>query len=223
VKGETAGLKGDVSKTQGRVFDKCNCALKTAPFEPENRNKFKIPAPCHPRPPIHFFAPRDADKSNPSTRIAVDNVITSRHHSTGPNLPYANKDIEGLFYSIGTKDVRCFDGRTVEGVLRCNASYAVVDFETVGDAMAAFKMFQGRKAYPDSFHLHLKFIDASDRTFGRKMAMSLGPMERSEEERRSKFVEDLDRVDANLARVVTPIRPGFTLPPRPRAATPAVS
>ena len=219
VDGEIAGLKRDerLSKPQGLVFEKCNCALKTALFEPESWNKFRIPASCHPRPPIHFFAPRDTDKSNPSTRIVVDNVNASRHHSTEPNLPYVNKDIEDLFYSVGAKEVRCFDGRIVEGVLRYNTSYAVVDFETVEDAMVAFKILQGRKAYPDSFHLRLKFVDVDDQTFGRRMAVSLGPMRRGEEERRSiaEFVEDMDRVDVNLARVVVPCRPGFALPPRP--------
>ena len=216
---ETVGLEEGkrVSKAPGRVFEKCRCALEAALFEPESWNRFKIPASCHPRPPIHFFSPRDVDKSNPSTRIVVDNVNAFRHHSAELNLPYANKDIEDLFYPVGAKNVRCFDGRIVEGVLRYNTSYAVVDFETVEDAMAAFKVFQGRKAYPDSFHLRLRFVDVGDRTFGRRMAVSLGPMERSEEERKSfaEFVEDLDRVDVDLARVTVPSRPGFTLPSRP--------
>ena len=215
------GGNSRVSKAHGRVLEKCDCALETALFEPESWNKFKIPASCHPRPPIHFFAPRDVDKCNPSTRIVVDNVNAFRHHSTEPNVPYANKDIEDLFYPAGAKNVRCFDGRIVGGVLRYNTSYAVVDFETVEDAKAAFKMFQGRKAYPGSFHLRLRFVDVDDRTFGRRMAMSMGPMERSEEERKgfAEFVEDLDRVDVDLTKVVVPSRPGFTLPPRP--ATPS--
>ena len=222
IEGETVGVSGNkrASKAQVRVFEKCNCALKNGYFEPESWNKFKIPAPCHPRPPIHFFAPRDTDKSNPSTRIAVDNVNAFYHHSAEPNLPYVNKDIEDLFYPVGAKNVRCFDGRIVEGVLRYNTSYAVVDFETVEDAVAAFKTFQGRKAYPGSFHLRLRFVDVNDKTFGRRMAVSSGPMERSEEERKSfaEFVEDLDRVDVDLARVAMPSRPGFVLPSRP--ATP---
>lgn len=82
--------------------------------------------------------------------------------------------------------------------------------------MAAFKIFQGRKVYPDSFHLRLKFADVDVQTFGRRTDVSLDPVE-SEDEKRSfaKFVENLDRVDINLARVVMPRRPGFTLPPRP--------
>lgn len=216
---EMDGMKGNerISGAPGRVFEKCGCALETAHFEPESWNKFKIPASCHPRPPIHFFAPRDVDKSNPSTRIVIDNVNAFRHHSTEPNVPYVNKDIEDLFYPVGAKNVRSFDGRIVGGVLRYSTSYAVVDFETVEDAKAAFKMFQGRKAYPGSFHLRLKFVDVNDRTFGRRMAVSMGPMERSEEEREAfvEFIGDLDRVDIDLARVVMPSRPGFTLPPRP--------
>ena len=218
--GTTAGMKGreQVSRMQpDRTFDKCNCALESAAFEPQSWNKFKIPASCHPRPTAHFFAPREADKSNPSTRIVVDNVNAFRHHSTEPNVPYANKDIEDLFYPVGAKSVRCFDGRVVERALRYNTSYAVVDFESVEDAEAAFKMFQGRKAYPDSYHLRLKYIDPTDRTFGKRMAVAMGPMERSEEHRKAfgESVEDLDRVEVDLARVVMPSRPGFALPTRP--------
>ncbi|KAF9644974.1 hypothetical protein BDM02DRAFT_813294 [Thelephora ganbajun] len=219
---DVRGSKRD-SEGQGRVFEKCDCDLEAALFEPESWNKFKIPASCHPRRPIHFFSPREADKCNSSTRIVVDNVNAFRHHSTEPNVPYANKDVEDLFYSVGAKNVRCFDGRIVGGVVRYNTSYAVVDFETVEDAKAAFKMFQGRKAYPDSYHLRLKYVDVNDRTFGRRMAVSMGPMERSEEERKAfvEFVEDLERVDVDLAKVVMLGRPGFTLPPRP--ATPSGS
>ena len=204
-------------KARGRAFEKCSCALENAFFEPENWNKFKILSSCHPRPPVHFFAPRQADKSTPSTRIVVDNVNGFRYHSTEPNVPYPNKDIEDLFYSVGAKGVRCFDGRVVGGVVRYNVSYAVVDFGTIEDAMAAFKAFQGRKPYPDSYHLRLKFADVNDRTFGKRMAVSMGPTERSEEERKAfvEFVEDLDRVDVDLAEVVVPTRPGFTLPARP--------
>ena len=211
------------SEPRDRAFVKCGCDLEVALFEPESWNKFKIPASCHPRPPVHFFSPRDTDKSNPSTRIVVDNVNGFSHHSPEPNVPYANKDIEGLFYGAGAKNVRCFDGRIVGGVVRYNTSYAVVDFETVEDAKAAFKRFQGRKAYPDSYHLRLKFVDVNDRTFGKRMAVSMGPMERSEEERKGflEFVEDLDRVDVDLSKVVFPSRPGFTLPARP--ATPSES
>lgn len=219
VEGKTAGVRGNrqVSKAQGRVFEKCNCALEIASFEPESWNKFNIPASCHPRPPIHFFSPRDTDKCNPSTRIVVDNVNAFHHHSTEPNVPYANKDIEDLFYPIGAKNVRCFDGRIVGGVPRYNTSYAVVDFETVEDAKTAFKMFQGRRAYPNSFHLRLKFVDVSDRAFSRRMAVAMGPMERSEEERKAfaEFIEDSGRVDVDLAKVVLPSRPEFTLPSRP--------
>jgi hypothetical protein len=219
--GEMAGAKGGkrTSKAHGRVFEKCDCALETALFEPESWNRFKIPASCHPRPPIHFFSPRDVDKSNPSTRIVVDNVNAFRHHSAEPNVPYVNQDIEDLFYPAGAKNVRCFDGRIVEGALRYSTSYAVVDFETVEDAIAAFKTFQGRKAYADSFHLRLKFADINDKTFGRRMAVSLGPIERSEEERRSfaKLVEGVNRVDVDMARVTMPSRPGFALPLRPVA------
>ena len=217
--GEMAGSNGN--KAQGRVFEKCDCALENAFFEPESWNRFKILSSCHARPPIHFFAPRDIDGSIPSTRIVVDNVNASHHHSAEPNVPYVNADIEDLFYSVGAKKVRCFDGRIVEGVLRYNTSYAVVDFETVEGAVAAFKAFQGRKAYPGSFHLRLRFVDVNDQTFGRRMAASSGPMERSKEERRlfTEFIEDLDRVDVDLARVVMPSRPGFGLPPRPATSS----
>lgn len=219
--GAASGMRDDegVAKTHDRIFEKCDCALESALFEPKSWNKFKIPASCHPRPPIHFFSPRDTDVSNPSTRIVVDNVNAFRHHSTEPNVPYANKDIEDLFYPVGAKNVRCFDGRIVGGVVRYNASYAVVDFQTVRDAEAAFKMFQGRKAYIGSYHLRLKYVDVNDQTFGRRMAMSMGPMERSEEERRgfAGFVEDMERVDVDLAKVAVPTRPGFILPARPAA------
>ena len=209
-----------VSKAEDRVFEKCDCALENALFEPESWNKFEIPASCHRRPPFHFLSPRDTDKCDPSTRIVVDNVSAFRYHSTEPNVHYANKDVEDLFYGVGAKNVRCFDGRVVGGIVRYNTSYAVVDFETVEDAKTAFKIFQGRKAYPDSYHLRLKFVDVNDRTFGRRMAVSMGPMGRSEEERTAfvEFVEDLDRVDVDLAKVALPSRPGFILPARP--ATP---
>lgn len=219
VTGATPGVKDSkrVTKTRDRVLETCNCALENALFEPKSWNKFKIPASCHPRPSIHFFAPRDSDASGPSTRIVVDNINAFPHHSTEPNVPYANKDIEDLFYPVGAKNVRCFDGRVVGGVVRYNTSYAVVDFQTIGDAEAAFKMLQGRKAYPHGYHLRLKYVDVNDRTFGRRMAVAMGPMGRSEEERRgfAELVEDLDMVDVDLAKVVVPSRPGFTLPARP--------
>ena len=212
-------VSGRVSKpTQAhRVFEKCDCALENPHFEPENWNRFKIPTSCHRPCPIHFFAPREADGSNPSTRIAVDNVNAFRHHSTEPNVPYANKNVEDLFYPVGAKNIRCFDGRVVGGIARYNTSYAVVDFETVGAAVDAFKVFQGRKAYPGSYHLRLRFVDVNDPTFGRRMAVSMGPMERSEEERKGfvGFFEDLDTVDVDLTKVVMPSRPGFLLPARP--------
>lgn len=73
------------------------------------------------------------------------------------------------------------------------------------------------KAYPGSFHLRLRFVNVNDKTFGRRMATSFGPMKRSEEESKSfaEFVEDLDRVDVDLAKVVMPSHPGFALPSRP--------
>ena len=58
---------------------------------------------CHSRPPIHFLSPRDADKSNPSTRIMVDNINVFRRYLTELNAPYANKDIEDLFHGVGPK------------------------------------------------------------------------------------------------------------------------
>ncbi|KAF9786270.1 hypothetical protein BJ322DRAFT_776607 [Thelephora terrestris] len=204
--------------TRPQVFEECNCPLENPRFEPDNWNKFKIPTSCHSgRPPNHFFAPRETDSSNPSTRLVVDNVSPFRHHSTGPNVAYANKDVEGLFYPAGAKNVRCFDGRVVGGVVRYNTSYAVVDFETAEDAMAALKTFQGRKAYPGSYHLRLKFADVNDQTFGRRMAVSMGPTERSEEERKglAELLEDLDTVDVDLTKVAMPRRPGFLLPARP--------
>ena len=207
-----------ISMGRDRVFEKCDCALENAVFEPESWNKFKIPVSCHPRPPLHFLSPRDTDECNPSARIVVDNVNAFRHHSVEPNVPYANKDVEDMFYGVGAKNVRCFDGRIVGGVIRYGTSYAVVDFERVEDAEVAFKMFQGRKAYPDSYHLRLKFVDVNDQTFGKRMAMSPGPIERYQERRGSAgFVENMDGVDVDLAKVVLPSRSGFALPARPAA------
>ena len=212
-----------VVKSYGRIFEECDCALEAALFNPKSWKKFKIPASCHSRPPIHFFAPRDTDALNPSIRIVVDNVNAFHHHSVEPNVPYANQDVEDLFYSVSAKNVRCFDGRVVGGVVRYNTSYAVVDFQTIRDAEAAFRMLQGRKAYPGSYHLRLKYVDVNDQTFGRRMAVSMGPMERSEEERRAfvEFVEGLNIVDVDLTQVALPNRPGFALPARP--ATPPES
>ena len=103
-----------------------------------------------------------------------------------PTRTNANRDIKDLFCSVGanSKNVRCFDGRTVGGAVRYNTSYATVDFKTLEDAKAAFEMFKGRKAYPGSYHLRLKFVDVNGRSFGRRMVVSMGPMERSEEERK---------------------------------------
>jgi hypothetical protein len=168
-----------VVKTRDCPFKKCDCALESAFFEPKSRKIFKIPASCHPRPPNHVFAPRDTDVSNPSIRMVVDNINAFPRDSMEPNLPYANKDIEDLFYPVGTKDVHCFDGGVVGGVVRYNMSYAVVDFRTIDDAEAALKMFQGRKAYSNGYHLRLKYVNVKDRTFGRRMAASMGPWRRA--------------------------------------------
>ena len=221
--GTAAGKMDEGASASGRkwaedcIFEKCGCALENAVFLPESWIKFKIPAPCHPSPPIHFLSPRDMDKCNPSTRVVVDNVNAFRHHSTEPNVPYANKGIEDVFYGVGAKNVCCFDGRVVGGIVRYNTSYAVADFEMVEEAEVAFKAFQGRRAYPDGYHLRLKFVDMNDRTFGRRMGVSMGPMERSDGEGKTfaEFIQDLDRVDIVLAKVVLPNRPGFALPARP--------
>ena len=52
---------------------------------------------------------------------------------------------------------RGFAASTVVSSEGYNTSYAVVDFETVEDAKAAFKMFQGRKAYLITLYLYLNF------------------------------------------------------------------
>jgi len=60
----------------------------------------------------------------------------------------------------------------------------------------------------------LKLFDVNDQTFVKRVAISMGPMKRSEEERKTfaEFTEDLDRVDVDLAKVILPSRPRFTLP-----------
>ena len=95
-------------------------------------------------------------------------------------------------------------------------SYAVMDFDTVEDAIAVFRTFQGRKDYPDSFHLRLEFVGRRDKTFGRRLSRAIGPIKRSEEEKWwfGDFVGDIERVNVDLAKVPVP-RPSFALPPRP--------
>jgi len=205
-----------VSSAPIRVFEKCYCALQDGAFEPSSWDEFKIPVSCRPRPILHFFSPRDSDMANPTTRFVVDNINAFRHHSTEPNIPYVNEDIEAMFYFTGAKNVRCFDGRVVDGVVRYGVSYAVVDFDTVEDAIAVFRTFQGRKDYPDSFHFRLEFVDREDKTFGGRLSRAMGPINRSEEEKKwfADFVEDMERVDVDLAKVPAP-RAGFALPPRP--------
>jgi hypothetical protein len=122
-------------------------------FEPERRNRFKIPASCHPRLSILFFALRDVDKSHPSIEIVVVNANAFHHHPTNPNVPYVTRDTEDSFYPAGAKNSRCFDGRIVESTLRYSTPYAVVYFATVKGAMTAF-VIQGRKAYADGFQLY---------------------------------------------------------------------
>ena len=214
VKTEVNTEKG--SSTAVRIFEKCDCALQDGCFEPSSWDEFKIPASCHPRSTPHFFPPRDSDMAKPTTRFAVDNVNPFRHHSTEPNIPYVNEDIESMFYFTGAKKVRCFDGRVIDGIVRYGVSYAVVDFDTVEDAIAVFRTFQGRRDYPDSFHLRLEFVDRGDKTFGGRLSKTTGPTKRSEEERKwfADFVEEMERVDVNLAKVPPP-RPGFALPRRP--------
>ena len=120
-----------------------------------------------------------------------------------------------MFYFAGAKNVRCFDGRVVDGVMRYGVSYAIVDFDTVEDAIAVFRMFQGRKDYPDSFHLQLEFVDREDKTFGKRLSRAISPIKRSEEKRWfGDFVEDIEWVDVDLAKVPAP-HPSFALPPRP--------
>lgn len=214
VKTEVKIKKG--SNAAVRVFEKCDCALQDGGFEPSSWDEFKIPVSCHPRPTLHFFPPRDSDMAEPTTRFVVDNINPFRHHSTEPNIPYVNEDIEAMFYFTGAKNVRCFDGRVVDGVVRYNVSYAVVDFDIVEDAVAVFRTFQGRKDYPDSFHLRLEFVDREDKTFGGRLSRAMGPTKRSEEEKKwfVDFVEEMDRVNVDLAKVPA-LRPGFALPPRP--------
>lgn len=211
-----AKVNEKVSCSPARVFTKCNCALQDGAFEPSSWDEFKVPVSCHPRPALHFFPPRDSDMANPTTRFVVDNVNAFRHHSTEPNIPYKNVDIELMFYFAGAKNVRCFDGRVVDGVVRYGVSYAVVDFDTVEGAVAAFRTFQGRRGYPDSFHLRLEFVNRDDKTFSGRLSRAMGPIKRSEEEKKwfVDFVEEMEKVNVDLAEVPAP-RPGFALPPRP--------
>lgn len=204
------------SSAAARVFAKCDCALQDGSFEPSSWDEFKIPVSCRPCPTLHFFPPRDSDMAKPTTRFVVDNINPFRHHSTEPNIPYVNEDIEAMFYFTGAKNVRCFDGRVVNGVVRYSISYAVVDFDTVEDAIAVFRTFQGRKDYPDSFHLRLEFVDREDKTFGGRLSRAMGPTKRSEEERKwfADFFEEMERVDVDSLKPPAP-RPGFALPPRP--------
>ena len=145
-------------------------STNSRPFEPENLNKFKIPASRHPRPAHHLFVPGGADRSNPITRIIIGNVNAFGHRSSEAGRPFANEDPEDLFYSVDARNVRCrLDERAIGSVVRCNTSYTVVDFEAGENAMAAFKMFQGRMAYPGNYHLRLQFVGAKDRTFDMRM------------------------------------------------------
>ena len=107
-----------VSSPPVRVFEECDRALQDGAFEPSSWDEFKILLSCRPRPTLHFFSPRDTDVANPTTRFVVDNINAFRHHSTEPNISYANEDIEAMFYFTGAKNVRCFDGRVVDGVVR---------------------------------------------------------------------------------------------------------
>ena len=76
-----------------------------------------------------------------------------------------------------------------------------------------FRTFQGRKDYADSFHLRLEFVDREDKTFGKRLFRTISPIKRSEEEKRwfGDFVEDIEWVDVDLAKVPVP-RPSFALP-----------
>ena len=145
------------------------------PFESKNRSGPKIPASCRSRPPHHLFAPGEADRSNLITKIIIDNVNAFSHRSSEAGRPFANRDLEDLFYSVDARNVRCrLDERAIGSVVRCNTSYTVVDFETGGNAMAAFKMFQGRMAYASNGHLRLQFVGAKGRTFGMRMGSVYG-------------------------------------------------
>ena len=123
-----------------------------------------------------------------------------------PNVSYAKKGIGCLFYPVGAKNFCCFDSRIVEGVIQCDASWAVADFGAVEVHKTSYKIFQDQKAYPGSYYPRLMFVDVNDRILGRRMAVSMGAMRRSEEEGKA-FVEsvgDLDRVGVYLVRVVLP-------------------
>ena len=106
-----------VSSPPVRVFEECDCALQDGAFEPSSWDEFKIPLSCRPRPTLHL-SPRDTDMANPTTRFVVDNINAFRHHSTEPNILYTNGDIEAMFYFAGAQNVRCFDGRVVDSVMR---------------------------------------------------------------------------------------------------------
>jgi len=83
--------------------------------------------------------------ANPTTRFVVDDTNAFRHHSNEPNIPYVNEDVETMFHFTGAKNVRCFNGRVVDGVVRYGVSYAVVDFDVVEDAIAVFRTFQAER------------------------------------------------------------------------------
>ena len=160
-----------------------------------------------------FFPPRDFDMADPTTRFVVGNINAFHHHSTELNTPHVDEDMEAMFCFTGAKNVRCFSGHAVGGVVTYGISYAVVDFDTVEDAIAVFGMLQGRKDHADSFRLRLKFVDRKGKTFGIIFSRAMA-MKRDEGNWFADFVEDMAGVDVDLTNVRGP-RPGFALPPRP--------
>ena len=150
-----------VAKTpQAHVFEKCGCALQDPHFKPESWNKFKkIPDSCHPRPLTHPFSPQKHYKCNPSTRIVVDaSVITPQSRTCYRRFAPPTRH----------KNVCYFDGLTVGAVVWRNAS----------SASMRSKSLRLPSIYSEGVSRQLSCVDVKDRTFGRRTAVPMGPVER---------------------------------------------
>lgn len=112
----------------------------------------------------------DEDSYFRSTRLAVDNLT---HFRPSPylflNQPGNHHTLSNVFKPFGSTVERHFRSRLHDGVIVYESAFGVVDFNSEGEALGAFRALQGRRIQGERAHWRLEFLDPEDVTFGDRL------------------------------------------------------
>lgn len=115
-----------------------------------------------------FIFPTDEDGESPTVRIAIDNFDATWFQKVNgvPSYKYLTQALE----SFAVKHSRCWSGRMIDGIEYTHVGYAIVDFDSIGEAVRMFKELQGRRLRGHTWHWRLEFVDPEDDTHGGRKA-----------------------------------------------------